>query len=150
MSRGMKLSKRHRIWFYGSFSLLFLSGLLWILIHYFVPYRSDWGETTHPIESWILKIHGAVAMIALIVLGTLIPLHIKKGWLGKVNLQTGVTLIGVNLILILTGYALYYTGMERIRNFSSWTHSVLGILLPAVIFWHVQEGRKLRKKKSRA
>ena len=145
---GMKLSYRHRFWFYSSFRILFLSGLLWVFVHYFKSYHNEIGQTTHPAESWALKIHGGAAMFTLVLLGTLIPLHMKKGWKAKINRKTGVILIGTNLILILTGYGLYYVGRDDIRNMTSWIHTVLGIFLPLIIFWHIREGRRLRKRTS--
>ena len=145
--KGMQLSRRHRVWFYGSYSLLYLSGLAWIFFHYFIS--GPQGENKiHPLEPWSLKIHGAASFLTLIVLGSLIPNHMKRGWKSKINLQNGLLLIAVNLILIVTGYALYYAGGEGLRFFVHWIHILFGILIPAFIFWHISQGRKYRFKKS--
>ena len=143
--KGMKLSPRHLTWLYSVFSVLYLSGLLWIFLHYFFHYRSEMGEP-HPFEPLSLKIHGAAAMLALIMLGTLIPIHMKRGWAAKMNRGNGMILIGANLLLILTGYALYYAGKENLRLWSCWVHSILGILFPVFLVWHIIEGRKSRLK----
>ncbi len=140
---GMKLSRRHRTWFYTSFILVFVSGLAGLIFHYGFPKGED---QVHPLEPWALKVHGAAAMLVLIILGTLIPAHIKKGWKAGLNRRNGVILISVNLILIITGYLLYYAGGETFRFISSWIHIVIGLLLPGFIIWHVREGRRERKK----
>ncbi len=127
----MKLSRRHLSWSYTAFASLYLSGILCIFFHGF------------------LKIHGAAAMFTLIILGTLIPIHMKKGWKAKRNRRNGVFLISVNLLLILTGYSLYYAGGERLRSVSYWMHIVIGVLFPAILVRHIIEGRKTREKHSR-
>lgn len=142
----MKLSRRHRTWFYVSFVLVFFSGLAWIILHYAVSKADQSASGIHPLEPWALKIHGAAAMLVLIILGTLIPLHIKRGWAAGINRRNGIILISVNLVLIVTGYLLYYAGGETFRLTSRWVHIIIGVLLPAVIIWHVREGRRERKK----
>ena len=147
--RGIKLSRRHLTWLYGTFLALYFSGLLWIFLHYFFHYRMEMGES-HPLEPLSLKIHGATAMMALIVLGTLIPIHMKRGWKAQMNRANGVFIVVVNLLLIATGYGLYYAGRENLRSLSHWSHIVLGILFPAFLVWHIIEGKKSRMKAMKA
>ena len=142
----MKLSRRHRKCFYSAFSILFFSGLLWFVLHYGFSYVKETCFPVRPLEVWSLKIHGAAAMFALVILGTLIPQHIKKGWKDGLNRRNGVIVIAANLLLIVSGYGLYYAGGEWARSFSTWIHVSIGFLLPGLIFWHVQEGRRSRKK----
>lgn len=143
---GMKLSPRHRIWFYASFIFVFFSGLAWMVLHYAGPQQDQMEAGIHPLEPWALKVHGAAAMLVLIILGTLIPLHMKRGWAAGINRRNGIILISVNLVLIVTGYLLYYAGEETFRLTSHWVHIIIGMLLPGFIIWHVREGRLERKK----
>jgi len=146
---GMKLSRRHLSWSYTAFAMLYLSGILWIFLHYGVRYQNEIGKSVHPLEPWSLKIHGAAAMFTLIILGTLIPIHMKKGWKAKRNRQNGVFLISINLLLMLTGYSLYYAGGERLRSVSYWAHIIIGVLFPAILAGHIIGGRKTREKHSK-
>ncbi len=139
-SKGMKLSRRHRGWFYASFSALFLSGLVWVILHYCAP---------SALEPLALKIHGAAAMIVLILLGTLIPRHIKKGWQANLNRGSGSFMIATNVFLICSGYALYYAGGEWLRRAASISHILIGILFPVFLVWHIVTGRRERKKMAR-
>src|SRR5262245_50421517 len=109
-NRGIQLSRRHRTWFYGIFTALFLSGLLWWIFHNWFQTKGDFGLEPHPLEKWWLKLHGAAAMGALVVLGTLLPLHMKRAWHAGRNRSNGVSLILVCLMLIVSGYGLYYLG----------------------------------------
>ena len=136
---GMQLSVRHRAWLYGTFVALFLSGVAWMMLHWGPPH-----DGVHPGESWALRVHGAAAMATLIMLGTLVPLHIKRGWQARRNRGDGLVMITVNLVLGATGYGLYYAGGEQWRFVSRWAHIVVGLLLPVVIVWHVRAGRATR------
>ncbi len=142
---GMKLSQRHRVWFYTSFILVFFSGLVWLILHYVVSNQDQTDAGSYLLEPWALKVHGATAMLVLIILGTLIPMHIKRGLASGINRNNGFFLISVNVILIVTGYLLYYAGGEALRLAAHWLHIIIGLLLPAFIVWHVREGRRKRK-----
>lgn len=83
-------------------------------------------------------------MLALVVVGTLIPLHIKRGWRARLNRPNGILLIGFVLSLTLSGYALYYSGSDMLRNNASTIHTALGFLFPAVLLWHIVSGRRSR------
>jgi hypothetical protein len=63
----MRLSMRHRQWIYWISALLFGSGALWLICHYFVRIEGEFGPAPHPLESWALRVHGAAAMLALVV-----------------------------------------------------------------------------------
>ncbi len=117
----MKLSGITRIWLYGTFSLLFGTGLGWVLLN----------------RSVLLKFHGAAAMVFLVVFGMLLPTHVKKGIAAKKNRASGSLLIGSLAALIVTGYFLYYAGSEGVRTFSSQLHTFLGLASPVVLVAHV-------------
>lgn len=144
---GVKLSRRHRTWVYSIFLLAFFSGFTRIILRYAIPKSLQIGNVVHVLKLLALKVHGAAAMLVLVILGTLIPLHMKRGWTVKLNRSNGIVLISVNLGLITTGYLLYYAGGETFRNISSWIHMTLGVLLPGFLVWHIAEGRLSRKKR---
>lgn len=134
------LSRRHQWWLYGTLAILLVSGLIWAALHYcFRP-----GEDE--VSAWeprLLKVHGAAAMLSLLMLGTLVPLHIKRAWHAGKNRLTGALMIGWFGILTLTGYGLYYSGGEQMRKWTSWIHLGVGVLLIPLIVWHVAIGWKV-------
>jgi peptidoglycan/LPS O-acetylase OafA/YrhL len=97
---------------------------------------NEFGPQNHPSQVMMLKIHGAAAMGFLIILGVVLR-HIRPGWRRKQQRPSGLSLISVCGFLILSGWALYYVGDEQSRNWMSISHSLLGVLLPIFIFFHV-------------
>jgi hypothetical protein len=144
----MKLSVRHRIWLYSVFGVLFATGLGWWLIHRTESAELQTGLEIRPVEPWLMKIHGAAAMLGLIILGALIPLHIKRSWRARRNRGSGSSMITVCILLIVTGYALYYAGGDHLRALASTAHLVLGLGFPVLLIWHIICGRRSARRAS--
>lgn len=140
-----QLSRRHKLALYVVTAAIFLSGAVWTGLHWFARVEGEFGPAFHPAEPWLLKAHGAAAMAVLVVIGTLLPIHVKRGWLAGHNRLTGVGLLVFFGALTLTGYGLYYLGEESVRAFTSLAHIWLGLALPAILAWHVIHGHRLRK-----
>jgi hypothetical protein len=140
----MKLSTGHRRWVYWSAAGLLASGALWLAFHYLVRTRGEFGDTAHPLEIWWLRLHGGFAMLALVVMGSLLPVHVRRGWHQRKNLFAGCMLGALALLLITTGYALYYIGDEVTRPWISALHWGVGLGAPLVLIWHVWRGRRAR------
>lgn len=142
LREGLRLSRRHRAWLYGTFSALFVSGLLWLVFRRWVRVEGEFGASAHPLEPWWLKLHGAAAMAFLLVLGTLVRGHVRLGWKLHQNRLSGSTLLATNALLAATGWALYYVGGESVRAWVSVLHWGLGLAAPALILVHVVRGRQ--------
>ena len=143
----MRLSHGHRKWVYWSCALLLASGALWLLFHYFLRVHGQFGEAPHPLESWWLRLHGAAAMLVLVVLGSLLPVHVRRGWHQRRNLLAGTILGAVGLLLIASGYALYYFGGEELRPWISAFHWILGLGTLPLLIWHIVRGRRASSSK---
>ena len=142
---GLRLSHRHRRWLHSTFAVLFLSGAIWWILHRWFQVDNGLGPVPHPAQHWLIPLHGAAAMVALIIIGTLIPLHMKRGWRAGLNRRNGITLIAFIVLLTLSGYALYYSGSEGMREFASASHTGLGLAFPAMLLWHILNGRRSRR-----
>ena len=140
---GIKLSRRHQMTLYGSFGVLYVTGVAWYVFHddrVAALFGSDgWRFSIQPI---LLQIHGAAAMLALVALGSLVPQHIKWAWKGRMNRSTGGLMISTQALLVLTGYALYYAGGEDLRARASQLHFAIGACFPVLLAWHILEGRR--------
>ena len=84
-------------------------------------------------------------MGALVILGTLIPLHLRRGWVAGRNRFSGVAFTCICGLLVVTGYALYYVGSETLRNWASYLHIAVGLGAPLALTWHIWRGRKTRE-----
>ncbi len=140
--RGIQLSPRHKRWFYSVSVLLFLSGATWVLSGLRIGHGGEHEDFFHALRSWSLKLHGAVAMAFLIALGILIPTHMRRAWQARRNRANGTFLVAVMTVLIGTGYGLYYFGDEHWRSATSWIHLGLGFAAPALLGWHIWQGRR--------
>ncbi len=142
----LQLSRRHKAALYATLLLLFASGAAWPLLDRFATVQDEFGGLAkHPAQAWTLTLHGAAAALTLLLLGTLLPIHIKRGWQARWNLPSGLALSASLAILTLSGYALYYLGGETKRAVSSNIHLWLGLALPALLLWHIARGHYLRR-----
>jgi len=149
LREGVRLSRRHRALLYWCVTLLFVTGVLWLAFHYLVRVEGELGEVRHPLEPWWLKLHGAAAMIFLMILGSLARGHIRMGWKARRNRRSGATLAAVSAVLIVTGWALYYVGSESARPWISAAHWGLGLFVPLFTITHVVFGRRARRARER-
>jgi cation transport ATPase len=138
----VRLSRPHEWSVYIIFALVFVSGAAWGCVHYLKRAASDFGVTANPLELWMQRLHGATAMLALILLGTLLVFHIPGAWRARRNRRTGTSLALIFGFLIATGYALYYSGNERLRMWASWSHLWIGLVAPLFIAIHVWRGKR--------
>jgi hypothetical protein len=139
----IKLSRRHKIAFYSVLGVVFASGAIWTWLHYFV--QTDSGFSSARAQVWTLTIHGLSAAMWLLLIGSLVPLHVKYAWRARRNRTNGVFFISIVTVLIITGYGLYYIGNEQLRSWTSWIHLVVGLALPFLLIFHIWRGRVSRR-----
>jgi len=135
------LGGAQRRWVYGTFAVLAASGLAWLLLHHFAGVPGESGIGRSPLEIWSLRLHGAAAMIFLVLIGTLLPVHVRRAWRARRNLATGIAMLAANVLLATTGYALYYAGSESLRAWSSAIHWGVGIGAVALMATHAVIGQ---------
>src|SRR5215470_15083349 len=74
----LRLNRQFRYAIYGALAALFLSGVLWILADGLKD--SPEGETWQAMSANLLMVHGGAAMLTLMLLGALVPMHVLRGW----------------------------------------------------------------------
>jgi hypothetical protein len=145
--RTAKLMRWHFWLVIGAGSALWISGAVWLLLHYFGQRAGEYGPELNPAEPWMMILHGLVLIPALLGCGGLMIAHIPKGWNFTAQRVAGLAMTLVLAVLILSGYLLYYAGDEILRNWTSIIHWSIGLALPLVFGWHYINGRKLRQTK---
>ena len=120
---------------------LWVSGALWLVFHHFMMRKTAFGPSPDPLEHWWLVAHGAFAFASLWTLGLLWNVHIVRRWVANRHRLSGGVLLGATLVLMVTGYLLYYVGGDRSRAVIGLIHWGLGLLalLPFLIHWIVRE-----------
>ena len=139
--RGLQLSRRHRWSVYLLGLVLLISGLAWAWLH-----RLDEGGIAQgswrEFKPWLMKVHGFAALGFVLLLGTLLPVHVRHSWHARRNRANGAFFLSSVSILTLTGYALYYLGNEKLRALCSNVHFWLGAFIPLLLILHIWSGRR--------
>lgn len=144
--RQVRLGKRHEASVHVCVAALVITGLLWLLFHFFVVVQGEFGEQQHPLEAWWLRLHGFAGMGALLLFGSLMPLHIRNAWHHGANRWSGGALVVLMSVLTLSAYALYYAGGEETRLWISTFHWVAGCVLGLNLPVHVLQRRRNRRR----
>jgi hypothetical protein len=137
----LKTSFRYAI--YAAFTVLFLTGAGWFVADRQKDVSGD--EIWQQIVANMLMLHGGVAMLTLMMLGALIPLHFLRAWRAGKNRISGSVMATLNAVLIATAFGLYYLGSEAVRPWMSWIHICAGLVLVLMFPLHIVLGRRPAK-----
>jgi small-conductance mechanosensitive channel len=137
----MRLKGAFRFALYGIFGLLFVSGALWIYADQMKNHTELDSEMWQQAAAFLLSTHGGAAMITLLLLGALGPMHVQRAWRAKKNRATGIVSLAMYGLLIATAFGLYYVGSEALRPWISTVHIAFGLGVPAVVTAHIIVGR---------
>lgn len=133
------LPRWQRLATYATFALLLITGVAWWLLD------AQRGENpSSPPQIWLLRLHGLLAMLALLCLGSMLTAHVRIGWALRRNRLLGAAFLATVVVLAITGYALYYSVGELMRSWSSWIHFCVGVAAPALLALHINRGRAAR------
>src|SRR6516165_7008377 len=136
----LRLEASFRWTVYGVAAALFLTGATWLAADALKDGPS--GDAWQEIGANLLMVHGGAAMAMLIVLGALIPVHIRRGWRARKNRLSGGAMVTLNGLLIATAFGLYYSGSELMRPWISDAHIAAGFALAALIVIHPLIGHR--------
>jgi cytochrome c biogenesis protein CcdA len=136
----LRLNPSFRFAIYTAFAVLLLTGAGWLV--------ADWQKDISSAEIWqqtvayMLMVHGGAAMVVLLMLGALIPLHVLRAWRSRKNRVSGSLMVTFNTVLIVTAFGLYYLGSEMVRPWMSWIHIAAGVCLALWLPVHIVLGRR--------
>ena len=134
----VRLEPLHRQLFYLAYGVLWGSGALWLLVQWFKD--PELGPARTLLQTFVMKLHGAAMLIFLAMLGTLFS-HVRRGWILKANRLSGCFNIGLNSLLAVTGWLLYYTVDESARQWASLVHWSIGLAALPLLSAHIWVGR---------
>jgi predicted small integral membrane protein len=134
----LRIDPQFRFALYAAFTALFITGAGWLVADQLKESDEIWQEAA----ANLLMLHGGAAMLALMLLGALVPVHLRRAWRARKNRATGVVMATLNTILIVTAFGLYYVGSDFWRPWVSRVHYGLGLALPVLLLVHVLLGRR--------
>jgi hypothetical protein len=136
----LTVARWQRLLLLGTALLLLISGGAWLAVHYLLGAGA--GELPHPLEPWLMKLHGLGAFTALFGVGVLVGAHVPAGWRVSARLnrqrRSGIVLSSVLGATVLSAYLLYYFAPEEWRGLMGWTHAALGTALALQGGWHAR------------
>ena len=88
---------------------LWLTGAAWLLVHFAFAQHNEFGSLPNPAEPWLMRLHGILAVAGVFLLGWITAAHIPATWRAALSRVSGLWLAACALVLVLSGYALYYS-----------------------------------------
>ena len=125
-----------RLGVYAVAAGLWLSGVAWLVFHYFLGTEGPFGARPHPLEHWWLALHGALAFASLWTLGLVWGVHVVHAWPTRRKRWSGILLLAGAGLLVGSGYLLYYAGDDALRTDVALVHWILGLACPALFLAH--------------
>jgi hypothetical protein len=121
-------------------ALLWVSGVLWLIVHVFLVQQGPWGALPNGWEPALLRLHGLLAVGGVFLLGWLAAAHLSWRWRSGARRYSGLLLAGSAVLLVVSGYALYYT-TGALHGAASWVHECLGAAAVLAALPHWWRGR---------
>ncbi|HEX9397253.1 MAG TPA: hypothetical protein VF943_11010 [Burkholderiales bacterium] len=132
----MRFSTVHRWLLVLAFAGIAISGLAWAGLDLVNGFGPSPDAAVQSAKSWLGRVHGAFAMLALAAFGSALAIHVPTGWSASARRASGLVLVVATILLAATGYLLYYAGSETLRDWSTWLHLGAGVAVCAAFGWH--------------
>ena len=138
------LTRRGKFAIYGVLGATWGSGVLWLVVHYFLARQGEFGAEPHPLEHWSLALHGAGAFATLLLGGWLWKAHVAPWWDSPNRRHSGIVLIALGAVLIGSGYLLYYASGDALRELIGKLHWIVGLALALPLLVHALRSGRYR------
>lgn len=127
---------KERAIIYSVCGLLWLTGVFWLVLHYEFQGHNEYGDLPNPGEPVLMRLHGLLAVAGVFLCGWLTAAHVTPRWSIGRNRTSGLALASCVVVLVVSGYALYYT-TGGVHTQASTLHEVLGVLalVAALAHW---------------
>ncbi|MFT6333024.1 MAG: hypothetical protein ACJAW3_001374 [Lentimonas sp.] len=145
----VKIALRYQFWLFILIAISFLSGVGFFILSEFFNVMGEFGQEKHPAGFTILKIHGGAAFLMMATYGFFLGGHVKKAWKMKTKPIFGIITAILPLLLMITGYLLYYIAADLMREIVEYTHLGIGVLLPIILTAHILNPPSKNKKQRR-
>jgi hypothetical protein len=141
-SIGLRIPRRRRMSLYVALAVLFGSGILWLVFHYFLMRRGEFGMEPHALEAWWLRLHGAAAFVILWFAGLLWGTHARPNLMRQRWRASGIVIVTLLALLAISGYLLYYAANDGLHDAARLVHWVLGLSLAVPLLIHIFGGQR--------
>jgi hypothetical protein len=136
------MPQRRRSAVYAIVGALWLTGCLWLYLDLFQAKRDQFGATPHPLASPMLMLHGIVAIVSMYLFGWITARHILRWWSGGLRRISGAALTLVLIILVVSGFALFFLVDDQLQHGAALIHEVLGLAVTVFVIQHWFFGKR--------
>ncbi|MDP9013518.1 MAG: hypothetical protein M3O41_12845 [Pseudomonadota bacterium] len=128
-SRGPgRMLNRQRAAIYGIIGGLWFSGCLWLALDQFLAQPGQFGPMPHPWQPRVLLVHGILAIAAMYLLGWVTARHVLRWWPGRLRRASGGAVAALLVLLVVTGFALFFLSDDRWMHSVALSHDALGLI----------------------
>ena len=124
-------------------ALLWLSGALWLVLHLAFAQATPFGPVPNRWEPQLMRLHGVLAVGGVFLFGWITADHTLERWGSARNRLSGLTLAASAVLLVASGYALYYS-VGPAHEVAALTHRWLGVLSILAALSHWRRIRRLQ------
>ena len=130
---------------------LWLTGIVWLVLDQFFAEVGPFGPTPNRLEPAVLLIHGVVAILGMYVLGWVSIRHVVRWWQGGLRRVSGASLSTCLVLLVVTGFALFFLSDDGSQHAAALSHDVFGLIVTVlgVQHWFFAKRRDMRSAASR-
>ncbi len=128
------------------FATLWLLGAAVFVLKHFFATAGEFGVTPHPWQPAVLMLHGIVAVIATFLFGWICADHVALTWRMRADRVSGVWLLALIFVLMLTGFAAFLLVDDSVRAVNGTVHEWLGLALMIPWVMHLLFGRGPRRR----
>jgi hypothetical protein len=131
-------------WFWCVLAVLTITGIA--LVPGMLSLRFEWDLA----EAWLppgrvkwAALHGLFAFGTLLLLGSLLPLHVRHGLRQRKNRGSGITLLVTFPALLLSGWGIYYFSNESLARWTSALHVLIALPISVAIGIHAWRAHRI-------
>jgi hypothetical protein len=123
------MPRRQRVGIYCILGILWVSGCVWLVLDEFFARAGEFGPMPNPWQPAVLLIHGVVSIVALYLLGWVSARHVLRWWPGGLRRLSGGTLAVCLVLLVVTGFALFFVSDDQWQRAAVLSHDALGLIV---------------------
>lgn len=135
------MTGRFRKGLFALYATAWCSGITFFVLKTWFVVDGDFGPFKHPWQFPSLQIHGAAAFLMMITFGFLLGAHVQYTWGIKKRKKSGVAIVTMNVLLMMSAYLLYYIVQNELRNIIEYVHLAIGFALPFALLFHIWKRR---------
>jgi hypothetical protein len=128
---------------HSAFAALWLTGAAIFVLRHFFAVTTDFGVAPHPWQPSLLLLHGIIAVAVTFLFGWIVGEHVSETWRLGLDRSSGVWMLVIIPLLIITGFAAFFLVQERLRSINGTVHELLGLLLIVPAAVHLVGARAL-------